>query len=605
MIYQAYLALDRPGNPVYDSNAQAGLMPWVVNLREDVTFILAMGAAGVMYNAGPSATRLVFKGTPDGNVFAIDTSGTSSGSGATYRQTFTVTMDGADLRNWLGSSLTAQIYAQFELTIGGKPVLSAPVPVVIQNAIARTDDALADSAADASFAKVLSYLEEGNLVEFDVDTAARKITISSSLEAGEVSAEDGWSPLFRLVQDGSRIVLEVYDWTGGTGTKPSTGYVSSSGLTSTIGSALNVRGQQGVDGPQGPQGEQGIQGDPGDPGGPPGPQGDQGWSPYFSTVDDSGRIVLKLEGYTGGAGTTPSAHIGEYISSTGYTANLASATDFRGPAGPAGADGDDGSSFEITTPLVGYVDISVGNDGTGQFGKPHLPYATIATAYAAGISTGVSFTLMLGIGDAGTLTLSADMPTTEDVMIMGRGENLSTFTIVGTGAAGTGANGNTTASPNALDAANGYKVRLFGNRTAGITSINTTGGVGGAVTDSGNVGNVKGGGGGDAGDILLRGFKVGTITASGGAGGTSTGTGSQGGPGGNPATNIKLIDCEITGTLTQSVGAGGVGSGSGSSNGSNGSATGCVLKTWHTRKATVTSAATQTHTDALTSPDSI
>jgi hypothetical protein len=605
MIYQAYLALDRPGNPVYDSNAQAGLMPWVVNLREDVTFVLAMGSAGVMSNPGPSATRLVFKGTPDGNVLAIDTSGTSSGSGATYRQTFTVTMDGADLRNWLGSSLTAQIYAQFELTIGGKPVLSAPVPVLLQNAVARTDDALADPAADASFAKLVSYLQAGNLVVFDTDNVARKITINSSLEAGEVSAEDGWSPLLRLVQDGSRIVLEAYDWTGGTGTKPSGGYVSSSGFTDTIGSALNVRGPQGLDGPQGPQGEQGIQGDPGDPGGPPGPQGDKGWAPYYNLIADGDRIVLQLGGYVGGEGTAPTNNVGEYVNASGYTASIASAIDIRGAQGPAGADGDDGTSFEITTPLVGYVDIGIGNDGTGQFGKPHLPFATLAAAYAAGLTTGASFTLLLGNGDAGTLTLSADMPTAQDVYIMGRGENLSTFSIVGTGANGTGANGNTTASPNALDAVNGYKVRLFGNRTAGITSINTTGGIGGAVTDSGNVGGVKGGGGGDAGDILLRGFKVGTITASGGAGGTSSGTGSQGGPGGNPATNIKLIDCEVTGTLTQSVGAGGVGSGSGSSNGSTGSATGCVLKTWHTRKATVTTAATQTHTDALASPDSI
>lgn len=56
----------------------------------------------------------------------------------------------------------------------------------------------------------------------------------------------GWTPLERIVNDGSRRVVEVYDWTGGAGTKPATGFKTATGtLTGTIGSAADVRGAQG------------------------------------------------------------------------------------------------------------------------------------------------------------------------------------------------------------------------------------------------------------------------------------------------------------------------------------------------------------------------
>lgn len=65
--------------------------------------------------------------------------------------------------------------------------------------------------------------------------------------------EKGWSPVFAIATDGSRRVLQVVDWVGGVGTKPSTGdYVDESGLTSVIGDAVDIRG------PQGPQGTAGA-----------------------------------------------------------------------------------------------------------------------------------------------------------------------------------------------------------------------------------------------------------------------------------------------------------------------------------------------------------
>lgn len=59
--------------------------------------------------------------------------------------------------------------------------------------------------------------------------------------------EDGWSPVFTLVTDGARRVLQVSDWTGGTGTKPTTGlYVGAAGLTAVLGDGVDVRGAAGA-----------------------------------------------------------------------------------------------------------------------------------------------------------------------------------------------------------------------------------------------------------------------------------------------------------------------------------------------------------------------
>jgi hypothetical protein len=59
--------------------------------------------------------------------------------------------------------------------------------------------------------------------------------------------DKGWTPLISLILDGERIVMQVYDWTGGEGTKPTeTGYISESGLVSDIALAQNIRGPAGA-----------------------------------------------------------------------------------------------------------------------------------------------------------------------------------------------------------------------------------------------------------------------------------------------------------------------------------------------------------------------
>ncbi|HWK65407.1 MAG TPA: right-handed parallel beta-helix repeat-containing protein [Rhizobiaceae bacterium] len=60
----------------------------------------------------------------------------------------------------------------------------------------------------------------------------------------------GWSPLLRIVTDGARRVVELYDWTGGHGAKPDlTGYLGATGIVSGIAQATDIRGPAGPNGP--------------------------------------------------------------------------------------------------------------------------------------------------------------------------------------------------------------------------------------------------------------------------------------------------------------------------------------------------------------------
>lgn len=57
----------------------------------------------------------------------------------------------------------------------------------------------------------------------------------------------GWSPVFAVISDGERRVLQVVDWIGGTNAKPATGdYIGTTGYVSTIGSGVDIRGPAGT-----------------------------------------------------------------------------------------------------------------------------------------------------------------------------------------------------------------------------------------------------------------------------------------------------------------------------------------------------------------------
>jgi hypothetical protein len=559
MKYPLYIALDHPSYPVYAASNHEPVKPLLVTLRETLRLSVAFGTAGVMQGISGSSGRLVIKEhkQPEGPVLLQDSAWTASGSTTTTRYDFELLADGEDLRALLRGKTETFVDAVVEWTVGSEIFISSPFLILVENAVARNDDQIPDPAFDQAFARISGMLIAGANVTLNEDTAARTIEIVSAI-TGSSNGDNGWTPVMRTAADGTRIVFEVYDWTGGTGTKPGTGYVSSSGLTSNIASATNVRGAQGLKGSlgsQGPQGEQGIQGIQGEPGTPGGPQGAPG-----STGND---------GAQGPAGAD-------------------------GAQGPPGADGANG---QLPVPLVNFVNPLNGDDSTAEINEPGKPYQTIQAAYDAALTAG-NTVIELNPGDAGMLYITTPMsPSGAPFTINGRGADVCFFRIDATGAVSNDWDGLGTRGEK--DAMAGNKLRFVSNGGVKIESLTADGGAGGNVTDPSNIGGLDAGDGGAGAEVSLRGFIIGTLSANGGAGGNASGTGSSGGNGGEPG-KVKLIDCEV-GTITISRGTGGTGVGS---NGSNGASSG-TLETWQTAVTTVTINGTTTHTNAFTKPPAV
>lgn len=77
-----------------------------------------------------------------------------------------------------------------------------------------------------------------------------------------VDGSNGWSPNFKIVARGDDSVLELFEWIGGTGTKPTTtGYLSGTGIVANILNATNIRGLRGLQGLKGETGETGASGE--------------------------------------------------------------------------------------------------------------------------------------------------------------------------------------------------------------------------------------------------------------------------------------------------------------------------------------------------------
>lgn len=173
----------------------------------------------------------------------------------------------------------------------------------------------------------------------------------------EAAGPAGWSPVFAIVPDGARRVLQLVDWVGGEDTKPTTtGYIGATGVVTDIASAIDIRGPIGDTGPSNtlsigtvtegaasatitgtsptqvlnlviPKGNPGTDGSNGT-------DGLDGWSPILAVVSDSARRVLQITDWTGGEGAKPSTG---YIGASGIVALIADAVDIRGPAGSAGS----------------------------------------------------------------------------------------------------------------------------------------------------------------------------------------------------------------------------------------------------------------------------
>ena len=92
---------------------------------------------------------------------------------------------------------------------------------------------------------------------FSDSTQSILLEDQESVDAGD----KGWSPVLAVQNNNAARVLQVVDWVGGEGTKPSTGkYIGASGLVDDINDAMNIRGDTG------PKGDKGDQGDPGEDG---------------------------------------------------------------------------------------------------------------------------------------------------------------------------------------------------------------------------------------------------------------------------------------------------------------------------------------------------
>lgn len=68
------------------------------------------------------------------------------------------------------------------------------------------------------------------------------------------NGDEGWTPTIAIVSDGARRVMQIVDWVGGTGTKPSTTnqFVGASGIVSSAAAAVDIRGADGAQGAAGP-----------------------------------------------------------------------------------------------------------------------------------------------------------------------------------------------------------------------------------------------------------------------------------------------------------------------------------------------------------------
>ena len=76
------------------------------------------------------------------------------------------------------------------------------------------------------------------------------------------TGNNGWSPILKTVPRGAdELVLQLTDWIGGTGVKPSTtGYISETGVVTNIASATNIKGSKGLKGDTGAKGDAGTAG---------------------------------------------------------------------------------------------------------------------------------------------------------------------------------------------------------------------------------------------------------------------------------------------------------------------------------------------------------
>jgi len=98
-----------------------------------------------------------------------------------------------------------------------------------------------------------SYSAQDLEDEFDkiyMSMGQLKEVTDRALTSDQAATINGWTPVFAMVTDGTRRVLQVIDWTGGGTTKPAVGlYIGPTGLTPTLSLGVDIRGPAGATGP--------------------------------------------------------------------------------------------------------------------------------------------------------------------------------------------------------------------------------------------------------------------------------------------------------------------------------------------------------------------
>lgn len=129
----------------------------------------------------------------------------------------------------------------------------------------------------------------------------------------------GWTPVVAVVPRGADQVIQVINWTNpnpSATNKPTFPvYATSTGFSSDIADAINVKGPKGDTGATGLTGLTGTAGT----------NGTNGWSPVITLQEDSGLTYFYLNNWVGGTGTIPTTT--GFISSTGITATPVAGSD--------------------------------------------------------------------------------------------------------------------------------------------------------------------------------------------------------------------------------------------------------------------------------------
>ena len=87
----------------------------------------------------------------------------------------------------------------------------------------------------------LSAYQQAVAGGFEGDLAAWLVSLDGD------DGDNGWTPVLAVVEDGERRVLQIADWVGGEGSKPTTGeYVGLSGLVATPAEAVDIGGPRWI-----------------------------------------------------------------------------------------------------------------------------------------------------------------------------------------------------------------------------------------------------------------------------------------------------------------------------------------------------------------------